>query len=201
MRLLRLPFQSYRKSLVWILTAIISMIPFLGLGGLTERYALVPSALMMMALATGLETLWQTRVKKRIAQTVVIIIISLMVWNYVELMRVSGDWKKASSVSETAILAMKANFFPLQNTQAFVFVNTPIRYGRAWIFPTGLTDALWHMFKFNTFAYSIYKVPTIKEAFTLTSPQGIPYILQFDHFVLKRVTREVKTVEVEEGQP
>lgn len=189
---------AYKRSLLWVVAALLSMIPFLGLGGMTERYALVPSAFLILALGETLEILWSTKGKRILAILAVVIVLMLAFWNYSDLMRVKDDWKKASKVSETTILALKANFFPLQNTQAFVFVNTPIRYGRAWIFPTGLTDGMWHMFKFNNFAYSIYSAQTVKEAFEIKSPQGTPFILEFDDFVLKRVVREIKTVTEED---
>jgi len=189
---------AYKRSLLWVVAALLSMIPFLGLGGMTERYALVPSAFLILALGETLELLWSTKGKRILAILAVVIVLMLAFWNYSDLMRVKDDWKKASKVSETTILALKANFFPLQNTQAFVFVNTPIRYGRAWIFPTGLTDGMWHMFKFNNFAYSIYSAQTVKEAFEIKSPQGTPFILEFDDFVLKRVVREIKTVTEED---
>ncbi len=199
-RLLRTKLATYKRSMFWFIAALISMIPFLGLGGMTERYTLVPSALLAMAIGESLEILWSTQGKRLFGVVSVVIVLALSIWNYSDLMRVKDDWRKASSVSETTILALKANFFPLQNTQAFVFVNTPIRYGRAWIFPTGLTDGMWHMFKFNNFAYSIYAAPNVKDAFAITSPQGVPFILEFDDFVLKRVIREIKTV-TEEDEP
>ena len=197
-RLLGAHITNYKRSMYWAIAALLSMIPFLGLGGMTERYALVPSALLMMAVGEALEILWTTKGKRVLAMVSIFFLFVISFWNYSDLMRVKNDWKKASKVSETTILALKANYFPLQNTQAFVFVNTPIRFGRAWIFPTGLTDSMWHMFKFNNFAYSIYTASSVKDAFTITSAQGIPFILEFDDFVLKRVVREIKTVTEEE---
>lgn len=197
-RLVKLQASTLHTPLLWVGAACISMIPYLGLGGITERYALIPSMFLIIAMAQTLEELLQSTKSRIAAYALVVTILILLVWNYKELSRVSGDWKKASGVSETAVLALKANFFPLQNTQAFVFVNTPIRYGRAWIFPTGLHDALWHMFKFNNFAYSVYSATSVPEALKVKSPQGTPYILEFDRYVLKRVVREVKTIEVEE---
>lgn len=197
-RLLGMHLATYKRSLLWAVAALLSMVPFLGLGGMTERYALVPSALLMLSLGESLEVLWSTKGRRAVALVSFLVVLVLAGWNYSDLMRVKEDWKKASAVSETTILALKANFFPLQNTQAFVFVNTPIRYGRAWIFPTGLTDGMWHMFKFNNFAYSIYTAGTVKEAFEIKSPQGVPFILEFDNFVLKRVVREIKTITEED---
>lgn len=191
-------FLPYRKSLLWVGACVLSMIPFLGLGGITERYALVPSAFLIIALGQLWETALGSARARWVKPGIALLVAVLIVWNYMELGRVSGDWKKASSVSETTILALKANYFPLQDKQAFVFVNTPIRYGRAWIFPTGLDDALWHMFKFNAHPYKIYIANTTEDAFKITSPIGTPVVLVFDGFTLKVAKREVKIIEVDE---
>lgn len=188
----------YQKSFVWIGASVLSMVPFLGLGGISERYALVPSAFFILALGCAWETAWATVKAGWVRCGIAALVFTLIVWNYIDLRRVSNDWKKASSVSETTILALKANYFPLQDKQAFVFVDTPIRLGRAWIFPTGLDDALWHMFKFNGHPYRIYTAASTEEAFKVTSPIGTPIVLVFDGYTIKLATREVKTIEVDE---
>ena len=78
----------------------------------------------------------------------------------------------------------------------FVFVNSPIRFGRAWIFPTGLNDAMWHMFKFNSYAYSVHEAKSIEEGFALKDPIGSPMVLIFDtEYHLQKAIHTTKTVE------
>jgi hypothetical protein len=96
------------------------------------------------------------------------------------------------------MLSLKHTFFPLQDKQAFAFVNTPIRYGRAWIFPTGLNDAMWHMFKFNPYPYLVYSASSVEEAFKLTTPLGTPAVLLFEDMTLKVAQHTTKVIEVDE---
>lgn len=44
----------------------------------------------------------------------------------------------------------------------FHFVNVPIRYGEAWLFPVGISDALW--FIFRNPQHRVFTWPTISQA-------------------------------------
>lgn len=191
----RVHMSAYKESLVWVGAAGISALPFLGLGGMAERYALVPSVFLIMAVAVAVDAFWkQDRSILKLGTVAVLAL--LVVWNIAELGFVMNDWQKASDVSETTILSLKANFFPLQNTQSFVFVNTPIRYGRAWIFPTGLRDAMWQMFKFNSYSWIVNTAPDVKSAFAVHTQQGEPIVLVFDkNMKLTRAAHIIQTIE------
>lgn len=193
MRRIRQVVRTNREVTLWIIMAGIALVPFVGLGGLAERYALTASVCIAIALGVCIE---KHAYNKRIVLVSVLLVVLTIGWNYRELMRVTRDWKTATDISERTILTLKANYFPLQNTHTFVFVNMPIRYGRAWIFPTGLGDALWHMFKFNPYPYLVYTAPTVKDGFAVKSPLGGPDVLLFDeHFVLNKAHQEVKVIE------
>ena len=72
----------------------------------------------------------------------------------------------------------------------------PIRYGRAWVFPTGLTDALWHMFRLNDYAYTIRTANSIDEAFQYPVGTTTREVLIFENYKLRRVVKELITVPV-----
>ena len=171
------------------------MLPFIGLGGMAERYALSATVFLSIAVGVFIE---KRMFKGRGIFVAITLLLLAFGFNYTELRRVIGDWHTASNISERTILTLKANYFPLQNSHTFVFVNMPIRFGRAWIFPTGLEDALWHMFKFNPYAYLVYTAPTVKDGFAIKSPIGAPDVLLFDEqFVLNKARQETKVIEVE----
>lgn len=176
----------------WFGASLIALIPYIGLGGMAERYALAASVCVTVAVGLLFERMQR---KLWVLFTGVLIILSLLTWNATELIRIEKDWMYASHVAESAVVSLKTTYFPLKDKQAFVFVNTPIRYGRAWIFPTGLTDALWHMFKFNQYPYVIYTASTIKDAFLISSPIGVPDVLVFDERGnLSKAHKEIKTI-------
>jgi hypothetical protein len=185
----------FKESIAWVIVGFIALLPFIGLGGMSERYALTPSFFLVIALASVCRVVWQSHsMGKKLA--VVILIILLMAWNIRALSAVIRDWQKASDVAQSTMLTLKANYFPLQDKQAFAFVNTPIKYGRAWIFPTGLTDAMWHMFKFNAYQWTVQTAPTVEDAFKIHTPIGDPVVLYFDSDMkLLQSQKTVKTIE------
>ncbi|MEK7060662.1 MAG: hypothetical protein AAB937_00315 [Patescibacteria group bacterium] len=185
----------HKEALMWKLLAVIALLPFLGLGGMAERYAL--SATVFMTIVAGM--LFERYLKNsRIFFIGLVVFVMVFILNYTDLQRVIGDWKKAATISERTMLTLKANYFPLQSTHTFVFVNMPTRYGRAWIFSVGLEDALWHMFKFNPYAYLVFTAPTVKDGFAVKSPLGAPDVLLFDElYALNKARQEIKIIEVE----
>ena len=189
--------RRYKAPLLWLVTAGVALAPFVGLGTAAERYGLLASAFVVMAVGEWAEIIWQKH-ERTVRFALIVAFALLIAWNARELTRVLGDWQKASDVSQTTILSLKHSFFPLQDKQAFAFVNTPIRYGRAWIFPTGLNDAMWHMFKFNPYPYLVYSAPSVEEAFNITTPLGTPAVLLFEDMVLKVAKHTTKVIEVDE---
>jgi len=182
--------------IAWVVMALVSLLPYLGLGGVAERYALLSTVFLILAVGEFGNAVWESRRTK--GYLWVGIVFLLMIVNVRELSRVIGDWERASNISETTMLTLKHNFFPLQDKQAFVFVHTPIRHGRAWIFPTGLTDAMWHMFKFNAFPYTIHEARSIEEGFAIQDPLGTPVVLLFDDAMhLEKAVRTTQTIEVD----
>jgi hypothetical protein len=186
----------YRASLIWALCGFLSLAAYLGLGNMTERYVFVASGFFIVSAGAALSIWWKDArpLPKVLA---VAAIAGLIVWNVSETGRLSTDWKKASSVSQDTLLALSKQFFPLRENISFIFVNTPIRYGRVWIFPTGLEDPLWHVFRFNPFGYTTTNVKSIAAAYTIPVPLGYTAkVFTFEQYILKQVIRHIETVEV-----
>lgn len=193
---LRRIVKDYRVPLLWLAISFIALLPFVGLGATAERYGLLSSVFVVLAAGVLLEQVIASG--RGIWRYVLVLIFAVLIAvNVLELTRVMGDWQKASDISQTTMLSIKHNFFPLKDKQAFAFVNTPIRYGRAWIFSVGLNDAMWHMFKFNPYPYLVYTAPTIEEAFKIKTPLGTPAVLLFEDHILKVVQQTTKVIEVE----
>jgi hypothetical protein len=169
------------RIMFWLLCGFVSLGAYLGLGNMSERYALVASGFFVTGLAVWLSD------KKYWA---FVIIGSLIIWNSMEVGRVSRDWQKASDISRESLSIMSKQFFPLRENKSFVFIDTPIRYGRAWIFPTGLSDPLWHVFRFNPFTYTTTNVSSPEAAYSVPAPQAaVPEIFIFENYQLKRLVK------------
>lgn len=188
---------SMRTMLLWFLAAEVSILAYMGLGGMAERYALMYSFLCIVALAL----LWD-RIQKRgrswMRILMVIVITGLFVWNISGVQKASHEWKEAGSVVEGSLLTIKKAHFPLQFPTTFVFVNTPIRYGRAWVFSVGLRDPLWHMFKFNQYPFDVTEASTPEEAYEKNVSGGGIYRFIFDDYKLKNLVKEAKEIPIPE---
>jgi hypothetical protein len=177
-------FTTYKTSLMWLACGFISLGAYLGLGNMSERYALAASGFFVAALAalTAKHKYW-----------VAALMAVLIIWNITETTRVAGDWQTASSISQESLSIMSKQFFPLRENKSFIFINTPIRYGRAWVFPTGIADALWHIFRFNPWNYTTTTVSTPEDAYTAPIPLGFaPERFVFEQYHLKRLIQIIK---------
>ncbi len=193
-RAMRRFIGQMRAPAVFLLLCIVSLAAYAGLGGMAERYAFIPSGFLCIALGIVVERIWEKETL-HVKVIALMIIVSVIYWNYRESFRLKDDWAVASRVSQQSILQLRKEYFPLSNHRGFIFVNTPIRYGRAWIFPTGLGDALWHVFRLNPFTFTTISVSSAKEAFSY------PHVFNrynrevfiFEDLQLKRLLVEVDT--------
>ena len=71
-------------------------------------------------------------------------------------------------------------------------MNTPIRYGRAWVFPTGLTDAFWQIYRDSP--YYVTPVASIAEGYEHPFAHGDREVFVFEDYVLKRGVSILKIV-------
>ncbi len=171
------------KLVVWFLCYLITLAAYAPLGGMAERYLYIPSIFFIIGLVFFVDRLWNTLpvVGKYI---VVVLTAGCLYFNIVDIQRVGNDWIKASSVVEQTLRIIKKEAFPAISIKQFFIVDIPIRYGRAWIFPTGMTDALWHIYRQSP--YSITPVSSIEEGYSMQVKTGDREIFIFDNLVLKR---------------
>lgn len=187
---------SLREAVVWFLCFILSLVAYLGLGGMAERNAFIASGFLILAGATIADRMWKKTGYGTIRFLMLAVISALIVWNVAEVQRVGNDWAKASEISETTLLALRRRFFPLFEPKKFIFVNVPIRYGRAWTFPTGLTDALWHVFVLNAYPHAVTSAESIEAGYAISVPLGIAReVLVFEDYKVKSALIEYQTIE------
>lgn len=174
-------FSAYKHVIMWFVCGLVTLTAYVGLGNMSERYALFASGFFVAALATWLSN------KKYVFYA---IIGGLIIWNVIEVGRVKSDWQKASSITQETLSIMSKQFFPLHESKSFIFIDTPIRYGRAWVFPTGFDDGLWHIFRFNPWPYTVTNVSSPEAAYEIPIGQGVvPEIFIFENYQLKKLVK------------
>ncbi len=187
---------TYKNALIWLIAGFVALAAYVGLGGMSERYTFAASGFFVISAGAYVSTLWEKGTRTIWKIIVAFSFVALIVWNIAEVTRVSRDWKKAGETSQRSLVTLSKMFFPLKEQKSFVFINMPIRYGRAWIFPTGLADPLWHVFRLSDWRYTVTNVSTPQEAYALPITQGYtPEVFIFDNFTLKRLVKEIQVVQ------
>ncbi|OGG30647.1 hypothetical protein A3A63_02335 [Candidatus Gottesmanbacteria bacterium RIFCSPLOWO2_01_FULL_46_9] len=177
---------------VWPLCFVISLLAYVPLGGMAERYVYIPSMFFIIGSIAALQALWRSGKRFWLKVVVFAAVAIILVYNINDAGRVGADWEKASTVADQALRVVKKEAFPPQNILHFYVVNTPIRYGRAWIFPTGLNDALWHIYRQSP--YFITPVGSIEEGYRIPLAGGDRRVFIFEDYVLKRGIEETRIV-------
>jgi len=191
---LRRKIESYNRAIVFFISGLLLFSAYAGLGNASERYVFIPSIFILLSAGIAFEV-WLSKKRSHILLILMIVCVAILSWwNIRQVQRLAGDWRTASDITQQTLLKIKKETFPPLNLKSFFFVNMPIRYGRAWIFPNGLTDAIWHIYRQNQFR--VYIVPSIQSGYEQSIPYGDREVFIFENYELKRGIREERILEV-----
>ncbi len=152
---------------------IILLLPFLGLGNIAERYVYLAhwGTFILIALLTD----WIYESLKKRNLVLGLIIVSLLIggmagfYNY-ELTQTKEDWRQAGEIANQTLLALGSNYEDFPHESTLYFINLPIRLNRAWVFPVGLEDGLWFIYRDETL--KVKRADDLVETLDLT--EGLP---------------------------
>jgi len=175
---------------IWFVAYVVAFAAYIPLGGMADRYVYIPSMFLVIGLMIGAYKIWQTAHKPLVKIGLCAVCAGFLVWNGMEVERLGENWIFASKSAEHALQVIKKETYPPKDVKTFFFVNMPNKYGGAWIFPTGMTDAIWHMYR--TSPYRVFTMPTIEDAYNFKMTLGDREVFVFDNYILKRGVREVQ---------
>ncbi len=151
---------------------IIPLLPFVGLGNITTRYPYLASAGVVVFLITVSYHLFmniKSKNKPVIAGIFLVVAFLFVTFHIQSLQKISKDWQKAGEITRTTLVEINKAYAQRghqkrqkNQKEIFYFVNVPIRYGEAWVFPVGLQDALW--FSFQNVDLEVHNVLSEEEA-------------------------------------
>lgn len=132
--------------------SVITLLPFLGLGNISSRYGYVSSVGIIFLLIFFINKLYTYLLSngRDIAIASIAVVMSIFsLLQIVSLQQVHSDWYEAGEKVRRFFVAIDSVYMDNLATDPmeFHFVNVPIRVGEAWIFPVGLPDALWFVFR------------------------------------------------------
>ncbi|HLD24620.1 MAG TPA: hypothetical protein VJB96_01755 [Patescibacteria group bacterium] len=148
---------------------LISLLPFMGLGNIAPRYGYLSAVGIVIFLAFVIGKLYAVLLSsgREIAKSgVAVVITTLLMINSVGFHGLQQDWHNAGEMVQRFLVTLDSNYqdYWKDAPMEFHFVNVPIRYQDAWVFPVGLSDALW--FVLRNPGIRVYTWPSVDLAFT-----------------------------------
>ena len=130
----------------------IALLPFLGLGNMTSRYSYLSSvgiAFLIVIMAKKLYNFLFLSGRTIAVLSIVTLSGTFVLLQTIQHQQLQTDWHDAGEISREFIVAMDRSYEDHWRSELmeFHFVNIPIRTGEAWVFPVGLPDALWLVFR------------------------------------------------------
>ncbi len=174
-------FQKYYRSfqkedrkivLFGLLFFLVSLLPFLGLGNMSSRYSYLSSIGVVFVLVIAVKQLYAFLLQsgRAIAGAGITVLVCVFVLlQIIQQQQITADWYQAGEKSRRFIVSMAGEYEDTWATAPveFHFVNVPIRNGEAWVFPVGIPDALWLMYRNpNT---RVFTWSTLPQAFAVVS--------------------------------
>ena len=165
---------------------VIALLPFLGLGNIASRYSYLSSIGFVILLGFLLRKIYLYLASISDKYTTagcmsLIVIIFIMVQTF-SLQKIYNDWSAAGNKTQNFLISVeehsKNNW--LRDKMQFYFVNPPIKDGQAWVWPVGLEDALWLMFKNPNL--SVCTAPDLDSAFDSAGNSSSAHVFKFDSF-------------------
>jgi hypothetical protein len=144
--------REERTLLFALLFFVISLLPFLGFGNITSRYSYVATGGAAMLFALGILQLYRYLIRngRDIALISLATLLSIFTLFHIsQTQEVHSDWYEAGQRTQKFIISMEEAYEDhwAYEPMTYHFVNVPIKHGNAWIFPWGLSDALWLVFQ------------------------------------------------------
>ena len=180
--------QNIIFSLGFIFFALFSV---LGLGNIAERYtyiALVGFGFLVSCLVTKLKNFFLGKNYRWTSVAVFLTVGSLLAFYRSDFKKFEAEWRRAGEITFNTLTLLKQNYPSFSKKSTLLFVNVPIRIGRAWVFPVGLEDALWFVYRDRTLG--VRKESDQKAA--LFSARNIPnsFVFEFEGDGLKELKME-----------
>lgn len=131
---------------------VIALLPFLGLGNITSRYSylatfgLIP---IFIVLLNKFYIALRESGKEIAILAITIFVMVYSLFHVISIQQSAADWAGASVKTKNFFVSfdsLYSNYWKKGKID-FHFVNIPIKYGEAWVFPVGLKDAIWFAVK------------------------------------------------------
>lgn len=162
---------------------VIALLPFLGLGNITSRYSYLSSVGFVLLFVYLLERIYYYLLHegKNIAWGILSLVVIVFLTNHLfQLQKIHTDWNAAGEKSKRFLVSLNqvySNGWTKEHLK-FYFIDVPIRYGEAWVFPVGLDDAVWFVFRNKNI--NIYQLSSLEQAYNAVQDPIREKIFEFN---------------------
>ncbi|MEK7551296.1 MAG: hypothetical protein AAB532_01740 [Patescibacteria group bacterium] len=150
---LKILFGNDKKIVLFgLMFFVFALLPYLGLGNITSRYSYLASLGLILIFVFLLNKLYEFLLKegKQIALlTVSVIVIVFSLFQIIQVQQAYFDWAGAGEKVRKFFVSIDALYTDAwsKGEVTFHFVDVPQKVGDAWVFPVGLSDAVWFSFQ------------------------------------------------------
>lgn len=146
---------------------VIPLLPFLGLGNIAPRYSYLSSAgfILLAVIFINKIYIYLLNSGREVALAGVGVLTTLFfLLHVIQIQQIHSDWYEAGEEVKRFFIAIDELYADdwANEQMEFHFVNVPIRHGEAWVFPVGLSDALW--FSYQNPRIHVYQKQSVEEA-------------------------------------
>ncbi len=154
----------------------------MGLGNITPRYGYLASFGFVLLISYLIYRFFAQAIHKKysLRGTIAVVTICILGVYYVQLLDQSHEWNAAGKITQNTLTIFRVDYEDISSNATIVFVNVPIKKGNAWVFPVGLVDGLWFIYRDDTI--KVVQVGSVDEARNVpTVVDSKRYIFMFDN--------------------
>jgi hypothetical protein len=168
-------------TIIFLITyGLISLLPYLPLGNIAPRYMYLASSPFSIALILVLLKITSMVIKnpKKAAYTFQTILIALLAVYYYLTVSASMQWAIAGNITRNMLTDFRLKYEDLGSTTDLYFMNVPVKHENAWVYPVGLEDSLWFIYRENL--PGITQIGSIEEARSRAVKTHKNYLIELD---------------------
>ena len=146
-----------------LLFSFIALLPFLGLGNISERYGYLSSVGFVFLAIYAIDAFIKKFVGKKgnvyYYSLFILVVIFWSLWNFSRLSLENTEWNHAGEITHRALSVFRVYYANMPRNSNIYIANVPIRKGNAWVFPVGLKDGLWFIYRkfYKSISFGIIK--------------------------------------------
>ncbi len=135
-----------------IIFAFISLLPFLPLGNISARYMYLGS----FGLCLSFVIIVYAFLKQIIKQKTLFVSVILILFAIVALLASNQNkneqlkWSQSGSIAQGMLLTFRTGYASFTPKDTLYLVNVPAKHQDVWLFPVGLQDGLWFIYREKT---------------------------------------------------